>query len=253
MTRLEESGEMLRLEGMTARELPPGLRLDADEEATRAAFLAWAADLEQQAGHWDHPAFAAALAARLAGSPSALRVTPSGRHVRAAGFRQVRGRVIALAAGSLGIALAIALAWKLHDRRVPQEIPFGASSPLAAVAPAVGERVLEAAAERAGGRVAAGSVGHAAAPGGFAAADGVATSEPATASEEARAAVADPSGQAVEAARIPAWEDTLDAELWWAREVLRHWATAPSRVDGRLAWMENRLAQLQRELASDSL
>ena len=251
-----KSSDVSRLEVLTARDLPPGTRLTAEEEATRAAFLAWGAELQQQADALDHQALAEAVQARLCGvsssMPSEPRVSRSARQTRTRGLQAARGWAIALAMGGMGVALGLLLAFFLRTSQVPPATVSDGGRLVAEPAPAMSGRAVGASADRTQPTSPSAASGQGAVAGGAAAAGGAAQ-EPVVMSADDRVAWPSPTGGSAESAESPQWEDPLDAELWWTRQVMAHWTRPPARVDGRLAWMGDWLEQLQQELIGDSL
>jgi hypothetical protein len=252
MTHSDKSCEISRLEALTARTLPPEVPLDAGDEAARAAFLAWAAELEQQASTMDPQTVVAALQARLSRVPSEPPASPFCRKEHAARLEKGRIRAMLLAAGSLSVALAIVLAYLSQHSHVPLAAPRRGGPQLADLAHARSPHTVSSPAGLVHDPAPAERSGHGAGAGELGPSDALA-SEPAVTADGASVGWQDRSDDDVDGTSIPPWEDTLDAELWWARQVLVDWTKTASRVDGRLARMGSRLVQLQQELAGDSL
>jgi hypothetical protein len=249
--------EVSRLEVVTARDLPPGTRLTAEEEATRVAFLAWGAELQQQAEALDHQALAEAVKARLDAElstvPSGPAVSRSARQTQARRVPSARGRAIAWAMGGVGVALGLLLALFLRTLQVPPAtVPYEGHR-VAEPAPAMSGRAVGASADRAQPASPSAASRQGAVASRAASEEGRSAQEPAVLSVDDRVAWPSRTGGSAESAESPQWEDPLDAELWWTRQVLVYWSRPPARVDGRLAWMGDWLEQLQQDLIGDSL
>lgn len=224
MTLPDERSDVSRLERLTSRPGPEEMLRDHPEEATRSAFLAWGAELERHARNLD-------ISALLSGVQDRLRKVPATRteHLATLPFPECRVRLgrpgwSALLASVAGIALVLLAAFTLWEKvPVPSGffltlVPFG-GNPLSQAAPTSSREA-----------------------------------SPAGGMDRVAVASESPRGEPMlDDAPFLSWEDAMDRDLERTAWEMWQMLHPTAQVDGRLARMSGRLAELQEELHYDSL